>query len=454
MSSSIENEAAYASASNRTSNPDSSASTNPGSHSSSSEPASEMAGDHISPMGRRVLIFVLLAWILDAADSTIYSLTLPMIKDEFGLTLGQMGAIGSVFLFGSVFGAFLLPMLAEKKGRRVGMAVCIGIFSVFTGLIGLANSVVMLVVCRFFTGAGAGAEWPIGAAYLSEMVPAKRRGFAMGIMQAGYPIGYFVAGGIFALVGWMEMGWRACYVILLVPGLLCFPVLTWLKESSTWLKNRGQGAALLQRKPLNLRQLFVGKYRRNTVIATGLHVFGAIYSYGLVVWVPSAIMIDFHMTKVQAAQFVMLSWGIGAFGYFASGPLSDRFGRKAILALYTLIGLVGVLYLNYLKTQTGVVLTDLFVPGVLIGISLGVAAIYITYTSEIYPSHLRTVGLGMSVSVGKMTAVLVPVLLGLVAEHSSVSTALLFSTGLGFLMLPIIMAGPETARRHLEDIVQ
>lgn len=419
---------------------------------------SEADAEKMSPMGRRVLIFILLAWILDAADSTIYSLTIPQIKEEFGLSLSQMGMIGSIFLFGSVFGALLLPLLAEKKGRRIGMATCIAIFSVFTGLIGVVNSAVSLAICRLFTGAGAGAEWPIGAAYLSEMVPAKKRGFAMGIMQAGYPIGYFLAGGIFALATWLGFGWRACYLILLIPGVMCFFIPKILKESPTWLKNHAtssaQQSAKHKKSSLNFRDLFDKKYRRFTLIATGLHIFGAVFSYGLVVWVPSAIMIDFHIDKIHTAQFVMLSWGVGTFGYLASGPLSDRFGRKIVLALYTLIGLVGVLYLNYLRTQPSVVLSDLFIPGILIGISLGVSAIYITYTSEIYPSHLRTIGLGLSVGIGKMTAVFVPTILGIIAQYFSVSGALLLSTGLGFLMIPIILFGPETARRNLEDIVQ
>jgi MFS transporter, putative metabolite:H+ symporter len=149
---------------------------------------------------------------------------------------------------------------------------------------------------------------------------------------------------------------------------------------------------------------------------------------------------------------VMFSWGVGTLGYIASGRLADRFGRKIVLAAYTVLGMIAVLTLNYMLSWTSVTLLQLFIPGTLIGISLGVSAIYITYTSEIYPSHLRTIGLGFSVAVGKVTAVFVPTVLGAVAQVSSVTLSLLLSTAIGLLMVPTILFGPETAGRKLEEI--
>jgi nitrate/nitrite transporter NarK len=138
-------------------------------------------------------------------------------------------------------------------------------------------------------------------------------------------------------------------------------------------------------------------------------MYSAQYSlWGLVVRVPTAIITDFHIGKAQAAQFVMFSWGVGTFGYLAAGRLADRFGRKVVLSAYTILGLIAVLDLNYMLTRSNITLAQLLLPGTLIGVSLGVSAIYITYTSEIYPSRLRTMGLGFSVALGKVTALFVP----------------------------------------------
>jgi MFS family permease len=415
------------------------------------------ADSKMTPTAWKVLIFVFLAWVIDAADSTIYSLTIPAISTEFHLSLSEMGMIASMFLAGTVLGSFAIPVLAEKKGRRIGMVTCIGLYSAFTGIVGIAQNAMTVVAGRFFTGCGTGAEWPIGAAYLSEMVPAKRRGWAMGIMQAGYPVGYFLAAGLFGIISALGAGWRVCYFVLVIPALMCIPVLTQLKESNTWLKNKqklaSQEQATKSDKKSNYAELFKPQYRKYTIISTVIHIFGAIYSYGLVIWVPSAIMLDFHISKGDTAQFVMFAWGVGTFGYLAAGRLADHFGRKKILTLYTILGAAAVLILNYLHTLSGITLVHLLIPGAFIGISLGVAAIYITYSSEVYPSHVRTLGMGFSVAVGKITAVFVPTVMGAIAQQTSVTLSLLASTVIGLLMIPTIFCGPETARRKLEEII-
>jgi MFS family permease len=409
-------------------------------------------------MAKRVLFFVFIAWVIDAADSTIYSLTLPMIKDEFGLDLTTMGMMASVFLAGTVLGSVFLPILADRRGRRVGMVACVGMFSVSTCLVGIAGNAVSVAIGRFFTGCGTGAEWPIGAAYLAEVVPPKRRGVAMGIMQAGYPVGFFLAGAVFLVfTDWLGLGWRACYLFLVIPGLaICAPILFMLRESATWLKTSAErtaaAASTAGGSAVGYLDLFGPRHRRNMLIATAMHVFGAIYSYGIVVWMPSALIIDFGYDKAGVSYFIMLSWAAGTIGYLLAGRLADHFGRKAILAAYMTIGLVAVGLLNVMKWSGSHDGIGLAVLGCMIGISVGVTVIYITYSSEIYPAAVRTVGLGFSVAVGKVVAVAIPTVLGMVAQVSSVSAALLVSTLLGVLMIPAILFGPETAGRDLDEI--
>jgi MFS family permease len=406
----------------------------------------------------KVLFFVSFGWVIDAADATIYSMTLPSMRSEFSLSLTQMGMIASIFLGGTMIGSFLIPLLAEKKGRRVGMILSISLYSFFTGFVGIAQNAVTVALGRFFTGWGIGGEWPTGAAYLTEVVPPKKRAWAMGIMQAGYPVGYFLAAGIFAVFMAQNWGWRGCYFVLITPAVICIPLRATLKESPTWLKNREDLSRVSindepNQKKANVRELFKPKYRKSTFLATGLHLFGAIFSWGLLVWVPSALMLDFHLAKVKAAQFVMFAMAAGTVGYFAAGPSADRFGRKKVLAIYCSIGLLAVLGLNYLRTLNNVPMAWLVAMGAFIGISLGAFTVIITYTSEVYPSHIRTLGLGFSVAVGKVAAVFIPTVMGAIAQRTSVTFALLISTAIGMLTIPTIFSGPETAGRTLEDIM-
>lgn len=407
----------------------------------------------MTPHSWKVLWFVFFAWVFDAADGTIYALTLPMIREEFGLSLSQMGMIGSIFLGGAVIGSIILPYLADRKGRRWGMAGCICLYSIFSGFTGVAQNFYHLALARFFTGTGTGGEWPVGAAYLSEVVPAKKRGFAMGLMQSGYPIGYFLAAAIFAGFVALNLGWRGCYFILLIPAGMCFWVLTTLKESERWLKGREEAKLDSNKANVNFRELFRPEYRKFTIIGTLLHVFGGFYSWGLVLWFPSILMLDFKLDQLTTSYITMFMWGIATIGYVVAGPLSDKIGRKRTLTIFVTSSLICVSFINYLKTIPGVPLSAIYVIAALIGCGMGAHTVLISYSSEIFPSHVRSLGLGFAVAVGKGTAMLAPFMLGIIAQKYSVSAGVLVAVCIGWLMVPTIFTGPETAQKRLEDII-
>lgn len=407
----------------------------------------------------KVLIFVLVAWVFDAADGVIYALTLPMIREEFGLSLGQMGMIGSVFLFGAVLGSFFIPLLADHKGRRIGMISCIGLYSVFSGITGLAQNFYHVAIARFFTGGGTGGEWPVGAAYLTEVVPAKRRGFAMGLMQAGYPIGYFIAAVIFAAIIGGNFGWRSCYYVLVIPAILCFFVLSTLKESERWLQakeesRKASAEGKAKNEKISVWELFKPQYRKYTLISTILHICGGFYSWGLVLWFPTILMLDFKIDKMTTSYITMIMWAIATIGYVSAGPISDRIGRKPTMALFVTISLISVIYLNYLKTQTGVSMATIYVIATLIGIGMGAHTVLISYSTEIFPSYVRSLGVGFAIAVGKVAGMAAPALMGFVAQQYSVAIGLLIAVLVGWCMVPTMFFGPETAGKRLEDIIQ
>jgi MFS transporter, putative metabolite:H+ symporter len=405
----------------------------------------------LTPEAWKILIFVMVAWIFDAADGTIYALTLPMIREEFHLSLAQMGGIGSVFLAGAVVGSALIPLLADKKGRRWGMVTCISLYSLFSGFTGLAQNLSQISIARFFTGCGTGGEWPIGAAYLSEVVPAKKRGFAMGLMQAGYPIGYFLAGAIFAvLISW-NFGWRSCFYVLVIPAILCIWVLKSLRESDRWQQERQKGQT--EQKRISYAELFRPEYRKFTVIGTLLHVFGGFWSWGLIIWFPTILMLDFHIEKIMSSYITMYMWGIAIIGYICAGPISDKIGRKRSMLFFATTCLFSVCILYYLKATSVVSMPAIYTIATILGWGMGVYTILIGYSSEIFPSHVRSLGIGFSVGVGKVAAMAAPLLIGIIAQTYSVTTGLLVAVIVGWMMVPTIFCGPETAGKRLEDII-
>ena len=400
-----------------------------------------------------ILIFVCVAWIFDAADGTIYSLTMPLIRAEFELSQSAIGLIGTMFLAGATLGSFLMPVIGERFGRRWGMVACIGTFSIFTGAVGLAGSAQAVGLARGLTGIGTGGEWPVGASYLAEVVPPKKRGFWMGIMQSGYPVGYFVASIIFATVAALGLGWRACYFVLVLPALLVIPVLSHLKESPIWVarkRSERDDRAKGQDGRLRFSELFATPGdRKATIIASVLHVTLGVYGWGATIWLPSALVSDFGATPKDIGTVFILIYAVATVGYLLSGWLQDRIGRRWCIVLYLMLGMTAVVGLNILGRMDAPSMTAAFSLAVLLGFAQSTNTPLITYTSEIFPSRIRSHGLGFSVAMGKIAAILCPTVMGVIADASTVGTALLCSTLFGWLAIPVALWGKETAGKKL-----
>ncbi|MCW2306350.1 MFS transporter [Rhodobium gokarnense] len=400
-----------------------------------------------------ILIVVCIAWIFDAADGTIFSLTMPLIRDEFQLSQSAIGLIGTMFLAGATLGSFTLPIIGEKYGRRWGMITCVGMYSVFTGAIGLAGSAFTVGVARFLTGIGTGGEWPIGATYLAEVVPPKKRGFWMGIMQSGYPLGYFLASVIFATVAALGLGWRACYFALVLPALVIIPVVSRFKESQAWVDRKNAAdidASKVWRTREGLSALFATpEDRKATIVASVLHVTLGVYGWGATIWLPSALVSDFGATSGQIGSVFIIIYAVATCGYLLSGWLQDRIGRRWCIILCLMLGMTAVVGLNVLRWMDTPSMMAVFALAVLLGFAQSTNTPLITYTSEIFSSKNRSMGLGFSVATGKVAAIMCPTVMGVIADYSSVSTALFYSTLFGWLAIPVALWGKETAGKTL-----
>lgn len=399
-----------------------------------------------------ILAFVCGAWIFDAADSTIYSLTIPSIRDEFKISLVAMGWIGTAFMGGAAIGSFAMPYIAERFGRRWGMAGCIGVYSVFTGAVSLAWGTMSVGFARFMTGLGTGGEWPVGAAYLTDVVPARKRGFMMGIMQAGYPIGYFIAGLAFSLLTAAHLGWRFAYCIFIIPGIMAIPVLLMLRESPAWLRmrNAGQRKAAAEGSRTGFRDLLKKENLRSTIRGCVLQFGGNFYAWGINIWYPSALVYDFGLDKAQAAFMTMVVWGFAVFGYLASGYLQDKLGRRVALTFYMAVALLATLALYALKSSGGPVpMPALYAASLILGLTMGEATIRITYTSEIFSLPVRGLGVGFCVGVSKIVVMFCPAILGVVAQRASVTAALVCAAVVGLVVIPALFSGPETAGKQI-----
>ena len=115
-------------------------------------------------------------YFFDSFDIYILSYALPSLSKEFGLAPQQIGVIGSAGLAGMGVGSWIWGWIADRWGRKLVFAGTVLMFSLCTGITGMAFSVGFIVAARFATGLGLGGMVPIDAALVAEFAPARIRG--------------------------------------------------------------------------------------------------------------------------------------------------------------------------------------------------------------------------------------------------------------------------------------
>src|SRR4051794_14910035 len=141
-----------------------------------------------------------LGWTLDAFDFFLLVFLKPAIAEQFGASDAAVSEALFLTLAARPFGAFFFGWLAERFGRRPVLMVVILAFSAFSVASGLAPSLGALLIIRACFGFAMGGEWGIGASLAMETIPAKLRGPVSGLLQSGYPTGYFLASLVYFLL--------------------------------------------------------------------------------------------------------------------------------------------------------------------------------------------------------------------------------------------------------------
>ena len=157
---------------------------------------------------RNLFVLCFLGVMFDACDFALFGMALPPVAREFGLNPAQAGLLATVGLVGAFLGALFWGTISDYIGRRTAFASTIGIFSLFTGLVGASWNVLSLAVFRFLSNFGLGGEVPVALTLTAEFSPARIRGRMTGSMAASFPVGLALA-AIVALLIMPAWGWRA-----------------------------------------------------------------------------------------------------------------------------------------------------------------------------------------------------------------------------------------------------
>ena len=193
----------------------------------------------LEPSQRSAIWASYLGWTLDAFDYFLMVFMFKAIAAEFGTDIKGVTQAVFLTLAARPIGAFVFGWLAERFGRRPVLMADIILFSLFELASGFAPTLTSLLVLRFLFGIAMGGEWGLGASLVMESIPARLRGPVSGLLQSGYPSGYFVASLVYFLL-FDRIGWRGMFMVGVAPALLVLLIRMHVKESPVFDARRGK----------------------------------------------------------------------------------------------------------------------------------------------------------------------------------------------------------------------
>src|SRR5262249_37897520 len=200
----------------------------------------------LAPRERRAFAACFGGWALDAMDVQMYSFVIPALIATWGITRGEAGILSTVASVISAVGGWLAGFIADRFGRVRTLQLAILWFAVFTFFSGLAQNYRQLMAARALLGLGFGGEWAAGAVLLGESIRAQHRGKALGIMQAGWAVGWGAATVLYAVFFSLlptQTAWRALFMVGIAPAILVFFVRRYVEEPPVYLESRAKLAA-------------------------------------------------------------------------------------------------------------------------------------------------------------------------------------------------------------------
>lgn len=426
----------------------------------------------VSAFHYRLLLITGLGWAFDAMDTGIISFVLPVLIKAWGLSTEQVGFIGSIGLVGMAIGAVFSGTMADAFGRKKVFAGTLVLYSVATGLCGIAWNYEALLVFRFLVGFGLGGQLPVAVTLVSEFSPAGQRGKFLVLLESFWAAGWLLA----ALISYLvipQFGWKIAFFIGSIPALYVFYIWRNVPESVRFLANQGelaQAHTLLQSiekecgvEPVEkaeynkigestkatFAEIWSGKMLKRTVCLWILWFCVVFSYYGIFIWLPS-LMVAKGYTLIKTFEYVLIMTIAQLPGYFSAAYLVERIGRKATLSTYLALCAVCA----YFFGQGGSATTILVWGSLMSFFNLGAWGVVYTYTPEMYPTRFRASGSGWAAGFGRIGGILAPIIVAKMLVGSAGYSGV-FAMFTGVLLLAavnILILGEETKGKELDTI--
>ncbi len=374
--------------------------------------------------------------MLDGFDITAMAFAAHSIGQELQITPDYLGIVFSVTLAGMMIGAMFVAPLSDVIGRRKMILLCVTAIGVSMFVTGHVVELWQLVFLRLITGLGVGGMLASLAAITAEFTPAKYRSLAVVSVTAGYPLGAtlggFVVAPLIPVHGWQVVFFAGSAATLAMVVVIYFL----LPESLQFLATRRPANALekinvvlrrlgrprmdtlpviestQQRAKANVLSLLTPNRRVKTLVLWATFFFCFISLYFLMSWIPKLVVTSGLSESEGVYASVAFNAG-GVLGILTLGWLSSRTGLSLLIGIFLSAAGVGMIVFALAE---GTAQLFLYLP--LIGFLLqgGFTGLY-AIAATIYPTEVRTTGVGWAIGLGRFGAVVGPFVGGLLIAN-------------------------------------
>ena len=381
-----------------------------------------------------LIVGTALTIILDGVDNQLLPNAVPKLIEEWGRPRGDFINALSIGPFGMMIGGLIGGILGDRLGRRTALLGSVLAFAVLTLAIAFVNSIEMLAILRFLAGVGLGGAMPNAATLASEYVPRRQRPFAVTMTIVCIPLGGAIAGELAARVI-PVYGWRMLFTLGgVIPIVLALVLWKVLPESPRYLAKRRERWPELTRtmrrighdippdveyvetaaataatpvKSTSIANLFSPGLVRDTVALSASFFFCLMVNYVVILLLPAMLTAkDVGFTQPAASRALAMSNYGGVAGAILGALVIQRLGSRITMLGMSVGAIVCALVLTATRldpSDTVFLMIMLLLTG---GLLNAVQTTMYALAAHVFPTDIRSTGVGFAVAVGRIGNVL------------------------------------------------
>ena len=368
---------------------------------------------------RNTFMASFLGWTLDAFDFFLVTFVTLRIAKDFSVALPAIAFAITLTLMLRPVGALLFGILADRFGRRTPLMIDIICYSVIELLTAFSPNYTIFLLLRGLFGVAMGGEWGLGSSLAMESLPTQSRGLFSGILQQGYACGYLLAAIAYFIVFtfFPYFGWRALFVIGVLPALLVVYIRFGVHESPVWEHQQ----VLHRERGTNVWQGMGNAIKRHWLLFVYLIILMTAFnslSHGTQDNLPTFLQAQLKL-GVSATSIITIVANIGAiiggtlFGYY-----SQNWGRRRAIIVACVLGIIMIpLWVGFIRIPGLSLLVSIAVGAFLLQFMVqGAWGIIPVHLNELSPTDVRGTFPGFAYQLGNLFAAFIVFLEALLAQ--------------------------------------